>query len=216
VTGAPHVAGAGGPAPAALDTALAAVLAARAADLAPPGSSHLCAAGPGAGPYALNHAVKIRPGTGSAAAIRLLARVTGAGEVAGPVIHWLVWLGTAIPPAPPSHVRVAVTDPEGHPGALARLARAAGIPATGTPTAGLLLPLSDGPALRVTPDERGAQVLGPAGPLWREEQVHDGRRLADPQLRLLGLVAEPHHRQVLPGIPTRQRLALLVCPEVTV
>lgn len=225
MTGVPYVDGrpaAGGRhhdgrrAPAALGAALAAVPAARAAGLAPPGSSHLCAAGPGCGPYALNHAVKIRPGTGGAAVARLFAAVAcGAAHVDGPVARWLVWLGAAAPPDPPSHVRVAVADPQAHPGALARLARSAGVAATGTPVAGVLLSLADGPALLVTPDERGALVRGAAGPLWREEQVHDGRPLAGPQLRLFGMVAEPHHRQVLPGTPTRQRLALLVRPEVT-
>lgn len=201
-------------------TAPAAVLAVRAAGLAAPNASHLCATGRGGDPHALRHAVKVRPGAGGEAVARLFATATGGtGHLDDPALtRWLVWLGPATPPAPPSHVRLAVPDPDTDPGRLPGLARAAGIPAgpaAGRPIAGLLLPLGEGPALLVTPDERGARVLGPGGPVWWEVQVHDGTRLADPQLLLLGLVAEPHHRQVLPGIPTRQRLALLVRPEVT-
>ncbi len=145
-----------------MTSVLAQVLAAGA-----PGASHLVGVGGDPSRYALRHAVKV--GT------------------AGSRTRWLVWLGDACPPQPPSHQRFGYLDGSG----------------------GVIVSTVDSALwLRVAPGPDGAvQVTGADGPAWREVQLHDGTPVPDRELRLAGLAAYPHHRQVLPG---GERLVLLV------
>jgi hypothetical protein len=164
-----------------------------------PDTSHLLGPDHDEGPYALRHAVKQHP-----------ARAAGVPDDG--LSRWLVWLGPARPPRPPSHLRLGLAGPRAL-GVLARLATDAGRPPDpGVTLAGLLLPLAGGvPLLVVSAGPARTRVLGVDGPAWGELQVY-GRlpRHPEPDLRLAGLTARPHHRQVLPA---GDRPILLVRPE---
>lgn len=198
------------------------VLAAGSVGVEPIRASHLVGLGPSASPYALRHAVKVRAG-GSAEPLERLLIPTDES-----VTRWLVWLGAARPPAPPTHVRVSLVDTGPGLAALVRLAEKAGfaLPAQ-RPVTGLMFPTDGGDALYVTSNIAGQAEVSVArrgepvpeepesvyGDAWREAQVYDGRRHDDPELRLAGMVAEPHHRQLLGG---EDRLVLLVRPHRSV
>lgn len=142
----------------------------------PAGATHLVALGDGSGADQLRHAVKVDR----------VAEPT-ADAPSGPAwTRWLVWLGDARPPGPPSHLRFG------------RLG-------DGSP-AGILLPYADPDrlqvadpraALTVTADADGPAVVADArGARWYEHPLYTGQPVADSSWRLAGWFAALHHRQV--------------------
>ncbi|GAA2529191.1 hypothetical protein GCM10010201_30470 [Pilimelia columellifera subsp. columellifera] len=103
--------------------------------------------------------------------------------------RWLVWLGDAEPPGPPSHLRFGPLR---------------------TAEPGVLVSLSTGVRLTARRGPGGPVVVVGPGVRWHEQQIHTGERWPDPTLRLAGLVAEPHHRQsVDPAGPGGVTVALV-------
>ena len=155
------------PYPALLDR----VLSVAAAGRNPQTLSHLVGPSTSDSRYALRHATKLPPEASVDAGrwAAYLAQLASAGD---PLIRWLVWLGPAAPPAPPSHLRIT-TDGGRFAGAV--------LPLTGT-----------GAPLRIDAAPGGAAVFDSANErVWRELQEHSGRHMSIAELRLAGLRAEP-------------------------
>ncbi|GGK05374.1 hypothetical protein GCM10010123_39040 [Pilimelia anulata] len=146
----------------------------------PAGASHLVGLGEGADPDLLRHAVKI--GTAE--------YPDPDAPAGGPWTKWLVWLGDARPPGPPSHVRFG------------RLA--AGDPA------GIIVPAAGGGLpWTVTVDGGGRTIVADRqGPRWAEFPLHTGAPVDDAQWRLGGWTAAAHHEQRLAG-GDRQRVLIV-------
>jgi hypothetical protein len=202
----------------ALTAVPAAILTLRSTRLADPSASQLIGLGRGGGRYALRHAVKLA----GEEPTELRDQLPGADPA---LTRWLVWLGDSAPPDPPTHVRIAPLDPVRGRSALANLATDLDLSDRVSPTVfgGILLslhgkcgggqrdlltmefdPASTDPAGLPIMDVRSGTEL-----CWRELRIHDGRRLAHRDLDLLGLVAEPHHRQLL---DTEDQPVLLIRP----
>jgi hypothetical protein len=157
----------------------------------PADATHLVGLSNGSGADQLRHAVKVD-------------RVAAPAADAPPGTawtRWLVWLGDARPPGPPSHLRFGRLQ-------------------DGSP-AGVLLPYTGpdtGPeaVLTVTADADGLTVVaGTAGARWHEQPLYTGQPVADPSWRLAGWFAAPHHRQVpVAGRGTAQTV-LIVRPART-
>jgi hypothetical protein len=179
------------PYPALLDR----VLAVTATGVSPQTVSHLVGPSTSDSPYALRHATKLPPraAVGAGRWDRYLDELASAGD---PLIRWLVWLGPAAPPAPPSHLRIT-TD--------------------GGRFAGVVLPLTGaGEPLRVDAARGGAAVSGAGELAWREVQEHTDPPLSIAELRLAGLRAGPHHCQILAATtsaPAEERHVLLIRPR---
>ncbi|GGK15033.1 hypothetical protein GCM10010124_04580 [Pilimelia terevasa] len=147
---------------------LPALLSVRGRPDVPPGASHLVGLGTGADPDLLRHAVKL----GTA------AYPAGDAPAGGPWSRWLVWLGDARPPGPPSHWRFGRLDGGD----------------------GLLLPLGGGPEWTVTVDGGGRTVVADGqGPRWAELPTFTGTAAPGRDWRLAGWAAAAHHEQRLVG-----------------
>lgn len=162
----------------------------------PANATHLVALGHGSGADQLRHAVKVDR-----------VAVPAADSPPGNAwTRWLVWLGDARPPGPPSHLRFGhVQD--------------------GSP-AGVLLPYTDrtapvaaglDTALTVTAGADGGAVVTDAeGIRWYEQPLYTGQPVADPSWRLAGWFAARHHRQVPAGGKGPAQTVLIVRPARTV
>jgi hypothetical protein len=161
----------------------------------PADATHLVALGNGSGVDQLRHAVKVD---------RVAA--PAADPPSGTAwTRWLVWLGDARPPGPPSHLRFGRLQ--------------------GGSPAGVLLPYAGpqalvvagpGAALTVTADADGLAVVADAmGARWYEQPLHTGQPVADPSWRLAGWFAALHHRQVPVGGSGPAQTVLIVRPART-
>jgi len=134
----------------------------------PAGASHLVGLGRDEAPDLLRHAVKID--TVATPEIDALP-----GDV---WTRWLVWLGAARPPGPPSHLRFGRLD--------------------GGEPAGLLLPYTGGAPLTIGYDAgRRTVVTDQSGPRWQEVACYTGQPVAEQDWRLAGWTAAIHHEQRL-------------------
>lgn len=172
----------------------------------------------GAPPYATHLIGLDDADVGAADTVDLLRHAVKLGTVAGPArdpapgrawTRWLVWLGAARPPGPPSHVRFGRIG-TGTPAGVLLPYRPDPDPAAGAAGAGAADADDDRAALTVWGDPDGqAMVTDAHGLRWRELSTGVGPPPPE-DWHPPGWTAAAHHEQWLIGARAGHRVAILL------